>query len=241
MNTQTNDNPDGRKEPPAVLRRQTNWQHLNFYRRSLILYQLTVAFCQRFLPLHGDRTVDQMVQAARSTKQNIIEGFTDGQTSVKSELYLLGIARGSCQELLADYHDYLTTHGLVEWKGTTPRFEALLHFCRTHVELADYQPHFSKWSDDEMANCAICLAHLTDKGLDSIIKRSSADFTQHGGLKERMYAARNAYRGGAWAQALFSWLTLAESPTGLQAKAAQVCLQVEQLVRETRQRHGWQK
>ena len=194
MNTSNTDNLQGRRESPAVLRKPTNWQNLNFYRRSEILYQLTVVFCCRFLPRCGDRTVDQMIQAARSTKQNIIEGFTDGQTSFDSELRLLGISRGSCQELLADYHDYLTSHGLIEWKGTNPRFETLLDFCRTRIDLNDYQRHFDKWRDDEMANCAICLAHLIDNGLDTTIKKRSEDFTQHGGLKERMYAARTGYR-----------------------------------------------
>ena len=73
---------DGR---PSVLRRKVVVEKLGYYRRSDILYQLTVAFCRRFLPKFGDRTVDQMVQAARSTKQNIVEGFSDGQTSFESE------------------------------------------------------------------------------------------------------------------------------------------------------------
>ena len=102
---------------PSVLRKATVWRELNFYKRSEILYQLTVAFCRRFLPKYGDRTVDQMIQAARSTKQNIIEGYSDGQTSFETEIKLLGVARGSNQELLADYGDYLESNGLVEWKG----------------------------------------------------------------------------------------------------------------------------
>ena len=91
---------------PSVLRKATVFTELNFYKRSEILYQLTVVFCRRFLPKYGDRTVDQMTQAARSTKQNIIEGYSDGQTSFETEIKLLGVARGSNQELLADYQDY---------------------------------------------------------------------------------------------------------------------------------------
>ena len=83
------------------------YTELRFYQRSDVLYQLTQLFCQRFLPKYGDRTVDQMVQAARSTKQNIAEGSSDGQTSTETELKLLGIARGSNKELLEDYCDYL--------------------------------------------------------------------------------------------------------------------------------------
>lgn len=182
---------DGR---PSVLRRGTVVEKLGYYRRSDILYQLTVAFCRRFLPKFGDRTVYQMVQAARSTKQNIVEGFADGQTSLESELKLLGIARGSNKELLADYLDYLTSHGLVEWKGRNARFAPLHAFCRGHAELTDYQPFFERWSADEMANCALCLSHMVDKALTTVIGKKDAEFVTEGGIKERMTAARLGYR-----------------------------------------------
>ena len=85
---------------PSVLRKATVYTNLHFYRKSDVLVQLTKAFCERFLPKSGDRTVDQMVQASRSVKQNIVEGLTDGQTSFAVELKLLGIAQGSNRELL---------------------------------------------------------------------------------------------------------------------------------------------
>lgn len=182
---------DGR---PSVLRKPTVWQELNFYKRSDILYQLTVAFCRRFLPKFGDRTVDQMTQAARSTKQNIVEGYSDGQTSFETELKLLGVARGSNQELLADYLDYLAAHGLAEWKGRNPRFDALHRFCRDHTALADFQPHFERWTDDEMANCALCLAHMIDKALTTVLAKKDEEFVTEGGIRERMTAARLGYR-----------------------------------------------
>ena len=80
---------------PSILRKKTVYTELHFYRKSDVLVQLTKAFCDRFLPKYGDRTVDQMVQAARSIKQNIAEGLTDGQTSFEVEIKLLGIAKGS--------------------------------------------------------------------------------------------------------------------------------------------------
>ena len=79
----------------AVLKNQTKWEDLDYYRKSLVLYQMTVVFCRRFLPKYGDRTVDQMVQAARSGKQNIVEGLADGVTSTEMELKLLNVARAS--------------------------------------------------------------------------------------------------------------------------------------------------
>lgn len=76
---------------PSIMRKATVYTDLHFYRKSDVLVQLTKAFCERFLPKHGDRTVDQMVQAARSVKQNIAEGLTDGQTSFETEIKLMGI------------------------------------------------------------------------------------------------------------------------------------------------------
>ena len=100
---------------PSIMRKATVYTELHFYRKSDVLVQLTKVFCERFLPKYGDRTVDQMVQAARSVKQNIAEGLTDGQTSFETEIKLLGIAKGSNQELLEDYLDYLKQHGLNDW------------------------------------------------------------------------------------------------------------------------------
>lgn len=98
-----------------VLKKAVVWKDLYFYRKSDTLFQLTVEFCHRFLPAYGDRTVDQMIQAARSGKQNIVEGSEDGQTSSEMEIKLLNIARGSLQELRADYNDYLNTRHLSSW------------------------------------------------------------------------------------------------------------------------------
>ena len=116
----------------SVQRSPVVYTGLRFYQRSDVLYQLTIHFCDRFLPKFGDRTVDQMKQAARSTKQNIAEGSSDGQTSFESELKLLGVARGSNIELLEDYQDYLKSKQQIEWKGTNPRFETLHDFCNLY-------------------------------------------------------------------------------------------------------------
>lgn len=129
---------------PSVLKKRTDYTKLRFYQRSDVLYQMTKVFCTRYFPKFGDRTVDQMVQSARSVKQNIVEGFTDGQTSSEVEIKLLGIARGSNQELLEDYMDYLKYNRLLEWRGNNPRFDALHHFCKEHSELADFQPYFER-------------------------------------------------------------------------------------------------
>lgn len=174
----------------SVLRKPVVYTSLRFYQRSDVLYQLTRLFCQRFLPPHGDRTVDQMVQAARSTKQNIAEGCSDGQTSMESELKLLGVARGSNKELLEDYQDYLKRKGKQEWFGNNERFNRLHDFCKGHSKHEDYRDIFPKLDDEEMANMAICLCHQVDAALTKYIEKKDREFTTEGGIRERMTAAR---------------------------------------------------
>ena len=174
----------------AVLKNQTKWEDLYYYRKSLVLYQMTVVFCRRFLPKYGDRTVDQMVQAARNGKQNIVEGLADGVTSTEMELKLLNVARASIKELKEDYLDYIAAHSLVRWTAGHPRYNPLLKFCRAHNDLSDYEPYFMKWSDEELANCAVTLCHMVDKMMTTTLEKKQKDFVENGGIRERMTAAR---------------------------------------------------
>ncbi len=178
----------------SVLRKAVVYTELRFYQRSDVLYQLTQLFCQRYLPKYGDRTVDQMVQAARSTKQNIAEGSSDGQTSTETELKLLGIARGSNKELMEDYQDYLKRKNLTEWFGKNERFERLHSFCKEHSEYEEYRLLLVKMNDEELANMAICLCHQVDAALTKYIERKDREFTTEGGIRERMTAARLGQR-----------------------------------------------
>lgn len=198
---------------PSILRKKTVYTELYFFRKSDVLVQLTKAFCDRFLPKYGDRTVDQMVQAARSIKQNIAEGLTDGQTSFEVEIKLLGIAKGSNQELLEDYQDYLKHHNLPEWAeagkpGTSghtgqpgtasyyaKRFNDLRTFCKEHSDDAAYRPYYNRWTDEEICNTAICLCHMVDKAMTSFIEKRDREFVEQGGIRERMTAARLDRRG----------------------------------------------
>ena len=174
----------------SVLRKRVMYSELRFYQRSDVLYQLTQLFCQRYLKQYGDRTVDQMIQAARSTKQNIVEGSSDGETSMEVELKLLGIARGSNRELLEDFKDYIKRKGLVEWYGNHPRFSDMHDFCRKYSRYEDYKELLPKLNDEEMANMAICLCHQVDSALNKYITRKDKEFTTEGGIRERMAAAR---------------------------------------------------
>ena len=174
----------------SVLKGQTVWENLYFYQKTVVLYQMTVVFCRRFLPKYGDRTVDQMVQAARSGKQNIVEGFADGVTSTEMELKLLNVARASIKELKEDYVDYLAAHKLVLWNKTHPRYDGLLKFCRAHNKIEEYEAYFEKWTDEELANLANTLCHMVDKMMATHLEKKAEDFKENGGIKERMTAVR---------------------------------------------------
>ena len=177
-----------------VLKKAVVWKDLYFYQKSDAIYQLTVEFCKRFLPAHGDRTVDQMVQAARSGKQNIVEGSEDGQTSSEMEIKLMNVARGSLQELRADYHDYLNTHHLSLWDIDSERQRKLRDFCHSHNDYSAYAPLVAKMNDEEMANLLLTLCHQTDKMMCAYIEKLEKRFVTEGGIKERMTAARLGYR-----------------------------------------------
>lgn len=177
-----------------VLKKAVVWKNLYFYQKSDAIYQLTVEFCKRFLPAHGDRTVDQMVQAARSGKQNIVEGSEDGQTSSEMEIKLMNVARGSLQELRADYHDYLNTHHLSLWGAESERQRKLRAFCHSHNEFSAYAPLMAKMNDEEMANLLLTLCHQTDRMMCAYIEKLEKKFVTEGGIKERMHAARTGYR-----------------------------------------------
>ena len=176
-----------------VLRKQANWEDLYFYQKSVVLYQMTFVFTKRFLQ-RGDRTIDQMVQAARSGKQNIVEGSADGVTSTEMELKLLNVARSSIKELKEDYEDYIVSRRLTRWGTRHERYNAMLKFCRSHNKLEDYQPFFEKWTDEEMANIALTLCHMVDKMMTTYQKQLEEQFVTEGGIKERMTAARLGYR-----------------------------------------------
>lgn len=183
-------------ELPRVLQNEVPVRNLYFYQKTEVAYVLTFHFVKRFLPAKGDRTVDQMLQAARSGKQNIIEGLADGITSTEMQLKLLNIARSSLKELRADYEDYLQTRHLKVWNTQHPRYDEMLQFCRNHNLVADYEPFFSKWNDEELCNIALTLLHMTDKMMKTYLTALDKQFVTQGGIKERMYAARTGYRKG---------------------------------------------
>ncbi|MDO4462867.1 MAG: four helix bundle suffix domain-containing protein [Bacteroidia bacterium] len=165
-----------------------------FYQKSDVLYQMTVVFCNRFIALYGDRTRDQMIQAARSGKQNFVEGLSDGVSSVEMMLKLINVGRASLRELREDYLDYAKVHNVVIWGKRHPRYNRLLAFCKERNNLSDYQDLFNVWGDEEFCNTAITLCHITDRMVCSFLRRVETSFIKDGGIKERMYKVRTNQR-----------------------------------------------
>ena len=171
-----------------------HYRHLQVYRVAESLYDLTFTFCQRFLPPYGDRTVDQMVQAARSGKQNIAEGNQAAATSSETEIKLTNVAKASLEELLTDFEDYLRTRSLQQWGVHHPRLAAMRRWTRSEDFFKQYADAAANMNDEEMANLGITLCHQAIFMLGRLIETQQERFVKEGGIKERMHAARTGYR-----------------------------------------------
>ncbi len=197
---------DNDNKPLKVLKVQTQWKDLFFYQKSDVVYQMAFVFCDRFIHLYKDRTRDQVIQAARSCKQNIVEGLSDGVTSTEMQLKLLNVARSSLQELREDFEDYIKSRNLKffgppsdmapanYFDNNTARYDAMLAYCRNHNRLGDYETFFQLWSDEELCNYGLTLCHMIDKMMMSFMEKLEREFITEGGIKERMYRARTGYR-----------------------------------------------
>ena len=166
------------------------------FQKARIVYDGTVRFCERFIDKHS-RTYDQMIQAARSGKQNIIEGSLASATSKEAEIKLTGVARASLEELLEDYRDFLRTRGAEEWG---PEHRHTLRMRQLHRKPdADYNT-FKRAIEHQdpavPANVLIGTIKLTNYLLDQQIRRLEQDFLKEGGLRERMTRARIQARAG---------------------------------------------
>jgi len=170
------------------------YANLLSYRKAEVVYDATVCFCRRFLSKR-DRTYDQMVQAARSGKQNIIEGSQASGTSKEMEIKLTNVARASLEELLADYRDFLRTRGLRLWEKDSKEARYVRKLGHgTDASYETYRPFIETRPMEVVANIIICLIHQANYLLDQQIRRLEKDFLEQGGLRERMTHARIAER-----------------------------------------------
>lgn len=166
----------------------------NVYKLSLIIVDITDLFVKTYFPKYGDRTVDQMVQAARSCKQNIVEGSVAAATSRETELKLTNVAKASLAELSQDYQDYLRHNDLKQWPVTDPRVSEIRRFARKHDKPDIYLTKLRERNPEAFCNIALTLCHQLDYMLYCVMERAKAIFLQKGGIKEEMYRARIAVR-----------------------------------------------
>jgi four helix bundle suffix protein len=172
------------------------YRSLLSYQRAEVVYDITYRFCERFLR-RGDRTIDQMVQAARSGKQNIAEGSVASGTSREMELKLVGVARASLEELLRDYLDFLRVRELRLWEKDSKEALFVRRLGRgTDVTYETYREFVESRPAEVVANIAVCLIHQANFLLDRQLRALEADFVKNGGIRERMTRARLRSRGG---------------------------------------------
>jgi restriction system protein len=170
------------------------YRDLKSYQMSEIVYDATVAFCERFISKFS-RTHDQMVQAARSGKQNIAEGCMASGTSKKTELKLIGVARASLEELLLDYEDYLRQKDLSLWKKENPVAKKVRGLCyQENRSYRTYKTYIEGSSEEVAANAIVCVIHQINYLLDQQLRTLEKDFINEGGFTERLHRVRTEAR-----------------------------------------------
>ena len=173
----------------AILKRKGDYNNLIAYKKSVIIYDITFFFTQHFLQ-KGDRTIDQMLQAARSGKQNIAEGNRAAATSTETEIKLTNVAKASLEELLIDYQDYLRTRDKLLWDASNPRYEKMRAYAASELIFDQYHSLLHKYNDEALDNLCITLIHQTSFLLYRLLEKQEKNFLKEGGIKERMYQAR---------------------------------------------------
>jgi four helix bundle suffix protein len=169
------------------------YRELKSYQNAEIVYDATVVFCDRFINPRS-RTHDQMVQAARSGKQNIAEASMASGTSKKTELKLVGVARASLEELLLDYQDFLRQRGLAVWGKSHPTAQEVRKLAyASNRSYATYRPYVEEKTPEVAANTLICLIHQTNYLLDQRL-RQLEQFLEEGGFTEKLYRLRSQVR-----------------------------------------------
>ncbi|HEV7928218.1 MAG TPA: four helix bundle suffix domain-containing protein [Verrucomicrobiae bacterium] len=166
------------------------YEKLISFQKARVVYDGTALFCRRFLQ-KSDRTHDQMVQAARSGKQNILEGCQASGTSKEAEIKLVNVARASLEELLEDYRDYLRVRSLRLWaKDSKEALFVRKLGARKDTSYESYRSYLESRPAEVVANILICLIHQTNYLLDQQLRQLEKAFVQQGGLRERMTRAR---------------------------------------------------
>ena len=193
------DGSEGAGRPHQRLRPSGGYRDLRSFQVATVIYDATASFCERFIDKRS-RTRDQMVQAARSGRQNIAEGSRASATSSQTELRLVNVARASLDELLLDYEDYLRQNGHPQWTKDSPEAEAVRKVGRKRARRsepsdrtdpsAEYRPWIAHDDPAVVANAVICLIHQANYLLDRQVRGLEKQFVKEGGYSEQLAAAR---------------------------------------------------
>ena len=174
--------------------RPDGYKSLSVYQKSECIYDVTHYFVNNFLDRGKDRTVDQMLQAARSCKQNIVEGYSDAEGSTESEHKLSVIAKGSLEELKEDYRDYLRNNRMEIWGKDHPKYIAAQPLCRKHNDSAWYRRQIEGRNAEDICNIALIIVNQELAMLYGYIKYLNDKFLKEGGVKEQRYRIRSEWR-----------------------------------------------
>jgi four helix bundle suffix protein len=185
------------------IRKSGGYRELRSFQGATLIYDATYWFCEKFINSRS-RTVDQMIQAARSGRQNIAEGSRAAATSSQTELRLVNVARASLEELLLDYEDFIRQRHQTQWQKDDPRAQAVRQVARKHkTDLSDMTDHeraglYAGWLENDdafvRANALICLIHQTNYLLDQQIESLEKQFIEDGGYSEILAAKRLQHR-----------------------------------------------
>lgn len=179
--------------PSPFLQQRGNYRDLIAFQKAECIYDITYYFSRNYLE-KNDRTIDQMIQAARSGRQNIAEGCAASTTSRETEIKLLNVAKASLQELLLDYEDYLRVRNMQLWPIDSDKAAQTRRVCSCHNDSAYYRDAVKQRGPETICNIAITLIHQTDVFLRKLIEKAQSDFLANGGIKEQMCRARINYR-----------------------------------------------
>lgn len=180
-------------QDPLLIPRGDYKTVLSFQKAELV-YDITFRFAHKFLS-KGDRTIDQMIQSARSGKKNILEGSKAASTSTETELKLTNVARASLEELLDDYRDYLRARDYSIWDKESKEAQYVRKLGRqTPITYETYREFVETRPPEIVANIAICLIHQTNYLIDQQLRALEKAFLKQGGLRERMTRLRQEAR-----------------------------------------------
>ncbi len=175
------------------LSQRGKYKELIVYKKAECIYDITYYFIHNYINV-GDRTADQMLQAARSGKQNIVEGLSASTTSRETEMRLINVAKSSYKELLEDYEDYLRVRDLELWSVDSEKAEQTRKICKEQNASAYYREAIKIRSAETIANIALVMLHQEDYLLKCLFEKLKRDFRADGGVREEFHQVRKGLR-----------------------------------------------